>query len=280
MIDLTFATTLGGTLALALPNYILWDTHDGFGHPNVNFYEEKTAYQNGSSYVGFSFQDRKLDMNFTIVENTVGAFTAKKQLVQKIFNPANGEGILTIVRDSTTYYAKVHSLGLSPLGGSNHGSFWQDYQLSFTGLDCSFYGASHSYSLVAFSGGFSFPFSFPFSLGTVGWTQVVANAGDMESPPTITIVGEVSHPRITNITTGKFIELYSVLAGETVVINCATGKITKTVGAVTTNAMHYMTMDSDFLTVLSGNNTITYTATSGIVGTTVTFQFYDRYSGI
>jgi hypothetical protein len=46
MIDLTFSTTLGGTLALALPNYILWDTHDGFGHPDISFYTEKTAYQN------------------------------------------------------------------------------------------------------------------------------------------------------------------------------------------------------------------------------------------
>ena len=279
MIDLSYSIG-GSALALALPNYILWDQHDGLGHPNVNFYEEKTAYQNGSSYVGLSFQDRKLDFTFTIVDTTVGAFTVKKQLVQKMFNPERGNGVLQIIRDSTTYYCDVYSLGAKPMGGSGHGSFWQDYQLTFAGLDCSFYGASNSYSLTSFSGGFSFPFSFPFSLGTVGWTQTVTNAGDMKSPPTITIVGEVSHPRITNTTTGKYIELCGVLAGETVVINCTTGKITKTVGGVTSNAMHYMTMDSDFLTVLSGANTITYTATTGIVGTTVTFQFYDRYSGI
>jgi len=280
MIDLTYNTTIGGSLSLALPTYILWDQHDGFGHPNVQMYTESTAYQDGSSFLGLNFQDRKLDFNFTVRGSSANDLTTKKELVQKIFNSHNGQGLLTIVRDSTTYYCDVYSLGIKPLGGEGHGSWWQSYQLAFTGLDCTFYRTLHTYNLTESTGGFSFPFSFPFSLGTVGWSQTATNAGDAESPLIITIVGEVTHPKISNITTGKWMELYSVAANETVVIDCGLGTITSTIGSYSANAMHYMTNDSDFLFAQSGANALTYTATSDITATTVTVTFYDRYSGI
>lgn len=128
-------------------------------------------------------------------------------------------------------------------------------------------------------GGFVLPVVFPMVFGAgSGGERTVANNGDAEAYPVITVYGSITNPRIENLTTGKFISLNLSLAnGEYIIIDMANKTILQ--GGVT-NKIAYKSDDSKFWALAGGENIIRLTSsTSGEPGYCV-ITYRHAYTGV
>ncbi len=106
--------------------------------------------------------------------------------------------------------------------------------------------------------------TFPFTLiAQTVHSLVASNAGATESPPLIIIYGPTENPVVTNQTTGKKMALtrsggLALLDGERVELNAIGLSITKIDASdVESDASGYLSTDSDWITLVPGNNTMT-----------------------
>ena len=84
--------------------------------------------------------------------------------------------------------------------------------------------SSASTGLASQSGGMTFNATFPLTFGTVGGGGLVTltNAGNFQTPLTMTITGPVANPIVDNITTGQsLIFLITLASSDTLVISQA-----------------------------------------------------------
>lgn len=141
---------------------------------------------------------------------------------------------------------------------------------------------------------FHFPFHIvdpiPFSIYETIQILNLINQGNVSSGMTIEITarGTVVNPIIYNRETSEFIGLgstskpYTMQSGDKVVITTHTNnKRVKLIrNAVETNIFNYLTPNSTFLTVASGDNVFTYFADDGDEYIDITFKHYSNYEGI
>ncbi|MDB5344268.1 MAG: hypothetical protein JWP89_2645 [Schlesneria sp.] len=90
----------------------------------------------------------------------------------------------------------------------------------------------------------------------------VNNEGTFGSPPLIVLNGPTTNPVIENETTGKKLSFtrnggVTLLAGETLTINCAAQTAMKTASGVSTSVKSKLSLDSEFFDILPGTNSIT-----------------------
>ena len=130
------------------------------------------------------------------------------------------------------------------------------------------------------SSGSVLPFTLPAVLGaTVGaGTIELENTGDLPTWPTITINGPVNKPRLTNISTGQFIELNVNLTStsDSAIISYDQDSINVT--ALNQNAYGLMTAGSSLFKVKPGVNAFTLTGSSVGTGAKATVTFQSAYS--
>jgi hypothetical protein len=106
--------------------------------------------------------------------------------------------------------------------------------------------------------------TFPFTLiQQTAHSLTANNAGATESPPLIIVYGPSESPVVTNQTTGKKMALtrlggLTLLAGERVEINAIGLSITKIDASdVETDASGYLSTDSEWITLIPGDNDMT-----------------------
>lgn len=126
---------------------------------------------------------------------------------------------------------------------------------------------SDSTTLASAGGGLNFNATAPFTFGavSVGGTLNLANAGNFDAAPTITITGPVTNPAIESITQDKTLSFTITLAtGETLVID--TEERTVLLGGT---ASRYNTLDTDaeWFTLQPGNNEIRFQAATTTAAT-------------
>lgn len=110
-------------------------------------------------------------------------------------------------------------------------------------------------------------------------TKTVKNTSDeaVGFVATFTATGAVTNVYLTNNTTGKQFGLaYSLQSGDKLTLDTRTGSkgISLLRSGVTTNLINYITAGSDWVTLQVGDNSLTYSAESGVanMGLTVTLQ--------
>ena len=104
-------------------------------------------------------------------------------------------------------------------------------------------------------GTLTLPTTLPLILGSSFLNEAtVTNGGNFVTFPVITITGAGENPTIENVTTGESLTLsgLTIVSGDTVVIDCKNGTVTVN-GA---DGLSYLTSDSVFISLASGNNTI------------------------
>lgn len=107
-------------------------------------------------------------------------------------------------------------------------------------------------------GGFVLPVILPiaFEAGS-GGSIVINNGGGLGVKPVITLTGPLTNPRITNLTTGKYISLNLTMnLGDSIVIDMDNRTIVQ--GGVTSR-MAYFVEGSEFWELVVGNNTVQLT---------------------
>ena len=148
--------------------------------------------------------------------------------------------------------------------------------------------------LVTYFGDVTALFTFPFSIAQAGipisdltynQRKSVINAGDVATGAVIELfaMGEVVNPIIYNVNTSKYMALNMTLqTSDTVVINTNVGEksITLIRNGVSSNALGYMTPDSDWFVLEAGDNVFTYECESGESDLQIKFTSAILYGGV
>jgi len=159
------------------------------------------------------------------------------------------------------------------MGFSEDQMDYEEFQLTLACPDPLLYSQNTISGVVSLpiGGGAAIPTAIPISLGaSSGGQLVLVNTGAATVFPTITLTGPLTNPYITNLRTGQFLKFnYTLNTGDLpVVINCATQTITQ--GANVKNGIQ--SQDSTFWGMLSGSNTIGFSASGGSGTASISFS--------
>lgn len=109
--------------------------------------------------------------------------------------------------------------------------------------------------------------------------------GDVDAPLTIRFAGPATSPWVENETTGERLEVNrSILEGETLEITAGYGQkqveIINDATEARTNAFHYITSGSVFITLRPGTNIIKFGASAGVSSAAVEISYNELYAGL
>lgn len=133
-------------------------------------------------------------------------------------------------------------------------------------------------------GGWKFKFKLPFRFKQKGEPRKnIYNSGDVETPVEIIFKGPAVNPRVTNITTGEFIQVNRTLtADDTLYINTEKGNKTIEIerNGLRKDAFNYIDLDSTFFQLALEDNLIEYSTENNLDPQSVEIKYNNRYLGI
>ncbi len=132
-------------------------------------------------------------------------------------------------------------------------------------------------------GGLKFDLSLPTKFSTVSFYKMVNNLGDVDTPLRIEYQGPATNPRITNETTGEYIQVnMSIGEKEKLIIDTASGK--ETVNLVTPHGIedvyNNIDLNSTFFNLIVGKNLIKYSSDAEGSKDRVSITFKNKYVGV
>lgn len=267
------------------PGY-MYLTSRGFGGSESEISLQHGAYQDGGALTSVYLSPRHMSIEFAILADSANSVQFRRRTVAAAFNPHAGPGILVWEQECGKRYAiRCIATTATPSfpQGDQCGKTWQTVIVDLLAPDPCWYDYdAEPLHLAGLTGGVEFPVSFPTSFGVQGTTVTVENEGDIAAPVQMSISGPVENPVVRNLTTGKHLALdLDIRTREKVEIDTEYGRMYCRLIApdgVQTNAIRYLSEDSEFWTVEPGANVLTYTATSG--SAEVVVRFASRHSGI
>jgi len=137
--------------------------------------------------------------------------------------------------------------------------------------------------LSAFQELFEFPSDYweeeqYFEIGLQSENQTLYNSGDVKAPIVLTLTGPVVNPRITNLTTGKVIQVDIELGPEDVlVIDTEKGTLMKNGDEDVFHKMHW---DTELWSLEVGDNHIQYDSDVGVDDSTLTVEWHRKYNTV
>lgn len=289
--QLIWAASDGTTITLSKDStdYRLLKPYSGFSEAPVTHQTVKSPYQDGESLIDSRLDPREISIPIMIIADTLTSLQAKVRALSKALNPLLGSGTLLFdYENGTRYRLTCIGDGTPQMDPSNrsathqaciinliaHQPFWESDTLNRE----DFMAAATDF----------FPFSFPFLLGAENPSGTVTNSGDVSTPVTISIVGEVQDPCLTRSITGETDVSMNIsitmTATERFVIVTGPGNPSATYyksdGTIETGAFSYFDPDSVFWYLEPGDNTVTLTNVSIAAATYVSVEWRDRYVGV
>ena len=134
------------------------------------------------------------------------------------------------------------------------------------------------------SGGLEFPLKLATTFSNVSFYKEIDNIGDVEAPVQIEYVGPAKNPKITNKTTGEYIQVNMEIGEkEKLVIDTREGK--ETVNLITPNetkdVYNEIDLTSTFFKLIIGKNLIEYSSDIEGAKDKVTIKDYtNKYVGV
>jgi hypothetical protein len=278
--SITYQPFLGGPLYLlngydvdhGLTIHYLGD--QGFGLAPLHRITTRGPLQHGDSDIDFRLDPRILQIPLLVKnESASPKFNsyAIRQTLLSIFRPQD-TGRIDVIRSNgtttvqRTIYARV-------LGGLTFDVDPQDYHVRTV------------VQLRADDPTWFEPFVnvFTYTNAMIGTNQTVNTTGNWPTFPLIILRGPITNPKITNVTTGQFIEFSATLASSvTYIIDLEYGKKTVIEPATSTNRINQVTASSNLATwsLVPGNNSILVTGTGTSSITELIFTYNHRYTGI
>lgn len=262
--NLVFNNT-GGEIEDILLSHI-----EGLGHPGATSQKSQGVAQDGSNAEDALLDNRVIKADITIRTKNRESLYELRRKIYRIINPKTynkttgkrGELLLYYTNDYKKYriYARVEDSVDFNSRFLNHDkttiSFLcvQPYFLDEKGTDI---------DIKSVSGGLSFTLVLPSHFALVSFYKEIENKGDIEAPIQIEYTGPALNPRVTNETTGEYIQVNMEIAEkEKLVINTAEGK--ETVNLITPNGTKdvYNNIDlkSTFFKLIIGKNLIKYSS--------------------
>lgn len=249
---------------------ILLSHIEGIGHPGATSQKSQGINQDGCNS-----EDSLLDPRVIKLQATIRTLNREKlyELRRKIFrvinpktyNPATGkrgELLIFYENDYKKYriYGKVEDSAEFNDRKKNHDkatiSFYCEdpYWLDEEGIEI---------DIKSVRGGLKFPLSLPNKFSLVSFYKEIENEGDTDAPIQIEYTGPAVNPRITNETTGEFIQVNMEIGEkERLLIDTREGK--ETVNLITPHetkdVYNNIDLNSTFFKLIVGKNLIKYSS--------------------
>ena len=291
MEKLTYTNAKGQSIEMAQSFPIFLKSFTGTGDLGFDVQQDKAPFQDGTTYLDSVSDKRNPAIQLVIISNSQQELNAQRLMLGKVFNPKLGKGILKYENDDISKEIEVYleSSPKYPVGSENKGNLFQNVLIETVAplpfwLDIfkttEFLAAViplFQFELEIDGDGIEFG---SFSDGVVD----IENIGDVSTPVKIEFFGPVTDPRITNETTGEFIELITpLLEGEKMTITTAFGnkrvEITKVNGTIE-NAFQSINLESSFFQLVTGTNRINFTASAGSEDAELTITYRNRYVAV
>ena len=271
MEKLTYTNTRGESIAFDGPPFHLISVN-GLGDVAANVQRQKSPFQDGSTRIGSTLQERVIAIEFLIVGDNYSEVSEGRILLSRIFNPGLDEGILRYENDHVIreIRAGAESVPFFPDGSGNRiesmqkgmvtlvasSPYWQDINPT-------------NIKLEDYVSAFRFPFHFPVRFATRGDTRMLVNEGHAPTPVKITFRGESINPQITKVDTGETIRIKRTIPeGYSLVITTDFDNMSANIIApdgVITDAMGYLdlSLNWSFFSLDVGENKLTFITEGG-----------------
>lgn len=270
------------TLGRQAPYFL--ETIDGVGSVDVSMQSQKAPYQDGSTYIDNILENRALSIEGMIItKGDPDALLAARRRIQRVLNPKTGEVTITYQQGNQAKEIKgiAESTPVFPGGQGNKGLYYQKYLLH---LLCHqpFWLDSYTESkeIITWLGGLTFPWILPTRFAMKGPPIInIVNKGDVQTPVRIEFKGPATNPKISNRTTGEYIQVRRELAyGDVLIITTDFGA--KRVEINGQNVFNWIDLDSSFWQLQPGDNIIEYTSDVPVEPAAVLISYRNRYVGV
>lgn len=281
-----------------LLNYTGGDTEDillshieGLGHPGATSQKTQGVSQDGENAEDALLEPRNIKVDITIRAKSREKLYELKRKVYRILNPKTynketgkkGELLLYYTNDYKKYriYARVEDSVDFNARFLNH----DKATISFLCVDPYWLDAEgKDIDIKSVKGGLTFPLTLPNCFSSVSFYKEVENIGDEEVAVQIEYTGPAKNPRITNETTGEYIQVNMEIGEkEKLVINTAEGK--ETVNLITPHetidVYNNIDLNSTFFKLIVGKNLIKYSSDAETSKDSVKIKDYsNKYVGV
>jgi hypothetical protein len=284
---LKYANSLGAELVLTNSAPFLLQKFSENG--KVNIYNSKGVSQNGKTYIGNTLDISDKTMEIAVIANSEAELISYKNKINKVFNPALGEGWLIYEDDvkviktkcivtSLPYFSPINIISnkcLISLTANN--PFWTDI-LEFK-EEIALWKGDFEFELELVEDGIEMGHREPSLIVNVN------NGGDVGCGMRVEFkaLASLTNPSILNIDTQEFIKINkSMVAGETISLSTYFGnkKVESILNGVTTNAFNYIDFQSTFLQLNVGDNLFRYDSDTGIDNLEVSIYYQPQYLGV
>lgn len=275
------------------PNEDILLSHiEGLGHPGATSQKSQGVNQDGCNSEDSLLEPRVIKLDVTIRTQNRAKLYELRRRIFRLINPKTynkntgkrGELLIYYTNDFKTYriYGKVEDSAEFNDRKKNHDkatlSFYcQDpYWLDEKGRDI---------DIKSVQGGLKFGLVLPNKFSTVSFYKEIENEGDTDAPVQIEYVGPAKNPRVTNETTGEFIQVnMEINEKEKLVIDTREGH--ETVNLITPHETKDVYNNIDLrsnmsLKLIVGKNLIKYSSDiEGAKDKVIIKGYTNKYTGV
>ncbi len=274
------------------PNEDILLSHiEGLGHPGATSQKSQGVNQDGCNSEDSLLDPRVIKLQTTIRTQDREKLYELRRKIFRIINPKTynqatgkrGELLIYYTNDYKKYriYGKVEDSAEFNDRKKNHDkatiSFYcQDpYWLDEEGQDI---------DIKSVQGGLKFGLTLPNKFSTVSFYKEIDNKGDVEAPVQIEYIGPAKNPKVTNETTGEYIQVnMEIDENERLIIDTREGK--ETVNLITPHEIKdvYNNIDlkSTFFKLIVGKNLIKYSSDiEGAKDKVIIKDYTNKYVGV
>ena len=264
---------------------------EGLGHPGATSQKTQGVAQDGENAEDALLDPRNIKVDITIRAKNRESLYKLRRKIYRIINPKTynkstgkqGELLLYYTNDYKKYriYARVEESVDFNARFLNHDkatiSFLcvDPYWLDAEGIDI---------DIKSVRGGLKIPLILPNHFALVSFYKEIENIGDIDVPVQIEYTGPATNPRITNETTGEYIQVNMEIGEkEKLVINTAEGQ--ETVNLITPHEVkdvyNNIDLSSTFFKLIVGKNLIKYSSDAETSKDSVKIKEYtNKYLGV
>ena len=249
---------------------ILLSHIEGLGHPGATSQKSQGVSQDGENAEDALLDPRNIKVDITIRTRSREKLYELRRRIYRIINPKTynknsgkkGELLLYYTNDYKKYriYARVEDSVDFNARFLNHDkatiSFLcaDPYWLDEKGADI---------EIKSVKGGLIFPLILPSCFASVSFYKEIDNQGDVDAPIQLEYIGPAINPRVTNETTGEYIQVNMEIGEkEKLIINTTEGK--ETVNLITPHetkdVYNNIDLNSTFFKLIVGKNLIRYSS--------------------
>lgn len=269
-------------------------TVTGIGIAPARRITQRGPLQQGETDIGYRLDPRSINLVLALRTASLAATDAARLTLAYIFGPRQSEAVkLRCTRDDgQVRQIDCRAVGMvdMPITDEDRIGKFQRVGVQLIASDPNWYDpVPNSPTAIVNQGAWFVPFEVPFELGTAAVMNesiTLAYTGTFDEYPTITIIGPLEDPVITNTTTGDVLDFTGAVlgVGEYYIIDLRYGVKTVTEDDGT-NQIAALTPGSDLATwrlasiLETGNgvNAITFEANTAGSGAGISFVYSNRY---